>query len=117
MVSRGNTCTCIGKGRGGEGEGLAVGVYVHVHNVIILSFIKGDIFGGWLHGIQTVLPDYSDEIHKTLLFSLSPDTKPELMIPGPLILSRLLPYHLSSPQAFLLMIGLLLGTPVTEVMA
>ena len=80
-----------------------------------LSLSTGDIFGGWLHGMRTVLPDYSDEIHKIILFSLSPDTKPEVPVPGPIILSRLLPYHLSSPQTFLLIIGLLLGTPVTEV--
>ncbi|XP_019848853.1 PREDICTED: WD repeat and FYVE domain-containing protein 3-like isoform X2 [Amphimedon queenslandica] len=79
------------------------------------NFTNGDIFGGWLHGMRTVLPDYSDEIHKIILFSLSPDTRPEVSIPGPIILSRLLPYHLSSPQTFLLIIGLLLGTPVTEI--
>lgn len=65
--------------------------------------------------MRTVLPDYSDEIHKIILFSLSADARPEVSIPGPIILSRLLPYHLSSPQTFLLIIGLLLGTPVTEV--
>ena len=42
-------------------------------------------------------------------------SRPELQLPGALLLSRLLPQHLNSSQTFLLVIALLLGVPVIEV--
>ena len=92
----------------------------HIHVGITSPFLHththaGDIFGGWLHGINSVLPEYTQEIEKLLLFSSSPVNRPEVVLPGAMILSHLLPHHISSPQPILLMIAMLLGVHVTEV--
>ena len=88
---------------------LSIFTHTHTHTH------AGDIFGGWLHGINSVLPEYTQEIEKLLLFSSSPVNRPEVVLPGAMILSHLLPHHISSPQPILLMIAMLLGVHVTEV--
>ena len=80
-----------------------------------MLYITGEIYGGWIHGIANILPDYAKEMQRVLLFSTSPANYPDYFVPGTLILSKLLPHHLSSPQTFLLTFGLLLGTPDNEV--
>ena len=52
----------------------------------------------------------------TLFLCLYPPSRPELQLPGALLLSRLLPQHLKSSQTFLLVIALMLGVPVIEVL-
>ena len=78
-------------------------------------FLAGDIFGGWLNGIQSILPEYTKESLKHLLFGVSPSQRPDVQLPGILCLSRLLPSHLDSAQTFHLVIAFMLGVSVTEV--
>ena len=84
-------------------------------SLCVFVVILGEVFGGWLHGIRSVLPEYAKEVKKTLLFSSAPTDHPELLLPGHLMLAHLLPSHLSSSQPVLLMIAMLLGVHVTEV--
>ena len=43
-------------------------------------FLSGNIFGGWLYGIHSALPDYASEIKKTLLFSGSKTHRSDLCV-------------------------------------
>ena len=78
-------------------------------------FVVGDIFGGWLSGMQNTLPEYTKERQRHLHFSLSSSHRPDIQLQGILCLARLLPNHLESAQTFHLVIALMLGVSVTEV--
>lgn len=89
-------------------------VYLLCEPALKQKFRDGDIFGGWVHGFETI------SIEMTKLLNESPNFSPlsasmKSPLPGAAVLSQLLPNHIHSSQVFLLMIAILLGRSGSDI--
>ena len=82
---------------------------------LLQKFHEGDIFGGWVHGFETISPEMS-HLLETSTTNFNP-FKPSMHkpLPGAAVLSVLLPNHSQSAQVFLLMVAILLGRTCTDI--
>ena len=84
-------------------------------STLLQKFHEGDIFGGWVHGFETISPEMS-QLLETSTANFNP-FKPSMHkpLPGAAVLSVLLPNHSHSSQVYLLMVAILLGRTCTDI--
>lgn len=82
-------------------------------HTLMQRFLAGEVFGGWLHGMESLCPEMCVKFERSKFNPLRSSVAASL--PGVSLLTHLLPRHPQCSRALLILFGLMLGTPPTEV--
>ena len=82
-------------------------------HAIMQRFLTGELFGGWLHGMESLCPDMCVRFERSRFNPLRASNSTSL--PGIPLLTQFLPKHPQCSKSLLILFALMLGTPSTDV--
>ena len=82
-------------------------------HTIMQKFMAGELFGGWLHGMESLCPDMCVKFERSKFNPLRASNS--TLLPGIPLLTQFLPKHPKCSRALLILFALMLGTPSTDV--